>query len=106
GETPVRRPQDRLLVAVDDFPRHKVASVTWQVNGGVVRLFDASAVRERSASLATLPWKPGDRYRIRVVLHTGEAEPREYVREVTLRYEPSPPEVTMKGAGACLVVRK
>jgi hypothetical protein len=106
GETLVRHPQDLLMMAVDDFPLRKLESVTWQVDGGPVRAFDAAPTRERSADLSRLPWKAGDRYKIRVVLRTREAEPREYARELTLRYQPPPPEVALKGAGSHLLATK
>ena len=78
----------------------------WQVDGKPLQDVDPSVSQERSADLAKLPWKPGDRYQIRLVLRTLEADPREVSRELILRYQPPPPAVALKPPARHLFVNK
>jgi WD40 repeat protein len=95
GETLVREPQATLAVMIDDFPLGKIDSVQWQVDGGPLRPFDRALDRKYTADLSKpkLPWNRGDRYRIRVVLRTQEAQPQVYTRDLILRYQAPAPKI-------------
>jgi WD40 repeat protein len=94
GQFLLRRGPATLKVAVDDFPLDKVDKLQWQVVGDAAGLQDFSEElgRERTTNLPQVLARPGV-YRIRIILRTLEAQAREYVQELTVRYQSPAPVV-------------
>lgn len=98
GQVVVQKKPVTLVLRVDDFPLEKIDSVDWQLVGEATRHpFDEPLGAEWSADLSTLPWTRGKVYRIRAAIRTNEAEPREHVRDILLRYQPPPPVIVRAG---------
>lgn len=88
--TPVlRQPKAKVTLTVDGFPVDRIASLTWQLDGAAAQEF-AGAGLTRSADLENL--KRGN-HRVRVVLRTQEANPKDYTRELTFRYQAPAPTI-------------
>lgn len=96
GQILVRRRPVTLKLAIDDFPIDKVDSVKWQVDGGPLQAFPASSSRERAADLSALLGRRGV-HRVRVVARTQKQGSPEFARELTVRFQPPPPEVGLRG---------
>jgi WD40 repeat protein len=98
GRFLVQEPRVRLKLALDNYPTEKLDDwidwVKWQVMtpSGVSELvpFGPAVRREYTAELTRAQ---RGLVRVGAVLRTLEAEPKEYTRELTVRYQPKPPAV-------------
>jgi WD40 repeat protein len=89
GEVVLRRPPRALALRMGGgFPEDRVASLRWDVGGEAKPLRPVAGRWE--ADLSGVTWRR-QAYTLRVVLRTAEEEPREYVKEVALRYRPEAP---------------
>ncbi|HMC63971.1 MAG TPA: hypothetical protein VKI65_03455 [Gemmataceae bacterium] len=96
GHALLREKSATLKLGIDNFPPDRVASLQWQVDNSPPASFEPSQERERTADLTGhfqgLGWKRGV-YQVKAVLRTKEATPKEYTKELTLRYQPPPPQL-------------
>jgi WD40 repeat protein len=93
GRISVQTAEAALRVAVSEFPRDKVRSVSWALDGGKAQAFDPPEGLEWSADLPRDGWKRGA-HRIRIVLATAEPTRREFVVERAVRFQPPAPSVS------------
>ncbi len=103
----VRQRQAMLELEVDpDYVIHEKDTRSWQVvgPGGRQVLKDQPlklvGTRRWEADLKGLDWKPGD-YRLSVFYHSAQAE-MTVTRDLTLRYLPPPPVLTVRVGGRVL----
>src|SRR5207302_3201894 len=91
----LRRRAAVLHVQVDDFPSELIESVSWQLDDGKVMALASAGDFEWSADLGPkLDWTR-KLHTVRVVLRAGGDDPRQFPAEVSLRYQPPPPELTL-----------
>src|SRR5439155_26691297 len=99
GQVLVRDKSVTLKLGIDNFPLDHIASLQWQVDKSKAGSFEPSPERERTADLTGYfqgqNWRRGV-YQVKAVLRTKEATPKEYAKELTLRYQPPPPQITSK----------
>jgi WD40 repeat protein len=101
GQVLVQSKPVTLKLRVDDFPLHKIDSLTWRLVGqGPRHAFDEPIGSEWSADLGALPWARGEVYQIRVSIKTLEVPPREHTQDIWLRYQPPPPVIVRNGDAA------
>jgi len=93
GQSLVRDRQVKLGLTIDGFPtdEDKIASLTWQLDDAAAQKFDGSGAK-RTADLSLVKWDRGI-HRVRVLLRTNEAQPRDYTKELTFRFQPPAPTV-------------
>lgn len=94
GEVVVRQAPRTLRLAIDNFATDDVGAVTWTVAGLAAdsRPFATGFDREWTADVSKLGWKRGS-YKVRVEIQTQEDTPRKYTQDLSVRYQPPPPEV-------------
>ena len=89
GEIVVRQAPKSLALRIDGgFPDDRVAGLNWQLDNGAVAPLRAVA-GHWEADLSAVKWARQD-YKLKITLRTDEAEPKEYTREVTVRFQPTP----------------
>src|SRR6185295_5800874 len=79
--------QSTLHLAVDGLSEEQIASAMWQLADADARPMRQTTPQEWTASLSEVPWARRS-YTLRVVLRTREAEPREFSKEVSIRFAP------------------
>jgi WD40 repeat protein len=85
----VRQAPKTLELRIDGgFPDDRVAGLNWQLDNGAVAPLRAVA-GHWEADLSAVKWARQD-YKLKVTLRTDEADPKEYTREVTVRFQPTP----------------
>jgi WD40 repeat protein len=93
GRIPVQTADRSLGVAVSEFPRELIRSVSWALDGGDSQPFEPAEGLEWSAELPEETWQRGP-HTVRVVLTTTEGKKREFVVQRTVRFQPPAPTVT------------
>ncbi|HJT76705.1 MAG TPA: hypothetical protein VJ739_05840, partial [Gemmataceae bacterium] len=83
-------------------PLDTLRSASWQLDGGPAQAFDLNAATG-ARLLAPLRLARGV-HKVRVVAHTLEAPERDYVEEITVRYQPPAPAVDLGKGPARLAV--
>jgi WD40 repeat protein len=89
------QPKVTLKLAVDDFPLDRLETLQWQVDNLPSQKFAAAVGQVHTADLSGVAWKQGE-HTIRVLARTQEVEPREYVKELAVRYQLPPPVVPVQ----------
>jgi WD40 repeat protein len=98
GHFLIRQPPQALRLTINNFPVDRIGTARWQIDDGKSMAFDEDSGLERVAHLKALSLKPGI-HRVRVTLRTNEADPREFIEETVLRYQPPSPTVTLPSDG-------
>jgi WD40 repeat protein len=92
GRVPIARPKVTLKLTLQEPPLGRVEQVKWQVAGLGNGVMEATGELEWSADLSAVGWKRGD-FPLRVTVRDSSKPPRDYARELVLRYQPARPEV-------------
>jgi WD40 repeat protein len=90
GRILVRQPRATLNLAINNFPRDKVASLDYRLDGGTPLAFPRAGGEIRSLTLSLYR----GRHDLRVILRTLEADAKTYEEPLSLLCLPPPPRVT------------
>jgi hypothetical protein len=100
GQILFQEPVGTFRLAIDNYPSDKmedwISSVQWQADGAALQAFEENSGQEWSINLGqNWTWVRGV-HKLRAVVRTNELEPKEYTTELTLRYQPKPPQITLQ----------
>ncbi|HLJ95302.1 MAG TPA: hypothetical protein VKU02_19140 [Gemmataceae bacterium] len=101
GQILVRHPEVTLQLVVHGRPLSSLKSLTWQLDNQAEQKFNLEKAAENEFTVP-LRLRRG-MHKLRVVARTPEAGRQEYVEELSLRYQPPPPQLEGKGSKALIV---
>lgn len=101
GQILVRHPEVTLQLAISGRPLKSLQSLTWKLDDQAEHSFDLEKAAEDELAVP-LQLRRGI-HKVRIVARTPESGRQDFVEEITLRYQPPPPQLEWTGSKSLIV---